>query len=441
METASILLGKVVDLVFVAAKREIDYVQNCTENVKKLRREAQNLTNRNDIVQQRINEGKDKGHLLLAGVQNWTEKADAEISTTGKFLEEAANAKKTYFNLRARHRYGKTASRKTHRLLQIHEDGKIYDNCVSIPAPTPTIVDFNERKNLDDSYAHKLTLEEITKSLTDESVQIVGIYGLGGSDITPFKKVIQVSEAIILYEIQDMYSILPGVYEESFNGLKSLLVIRCPNVSCLVKTRDRDGMQTFDERKPMEKFFSQVEEITLESLDRMKFLWDCPNQYISFRNLQTIKLEDCYSLLTLFPVTVAQGLVNLNDIYIKYCNELVAVISTTDVQTTGSEIEQTSRCETERAIHDADILFPCLTRISLRGLSRLESFYSGHSTIRYPSLKFIHISNCPSMTTWSYGVHDIPKINFHHRGTECSINDIIADKTREDIQFGSLNDD
>ncbi|KAI3723801.1 hypothetical protein L2E82_35559 [Cichorium intybus] len=390
METASILLGKVVDLVFLAAKREIDYVRNCTENVEKLKREAQNLTNMKDIVQQRINEGKGKGHLLVAGVQNWIEKADAEISTTGKFLEEEANAKKTCCKLRTLHRYGKMATRKTHLLLQIHEDGKIYDNCVSIPAPTPSIVDLYERKNLDDIYAH---------------------------------------------------NILPGVYEESFNGLKSLLVVQCPDVSCLVKTRDRDGMQTFDETKPMEQFFSQVEEITLENLSRMKFLWDCPNQYISFRNLQTIKLEWCYSLLTLFPVSVAQGLVNLSDIDIQYCYELVAVISTTDVQTTGSEIEQTGRCETERAIHDADILFPCLTKINLSGLSRLESFYSGHSTIRYPSLKFIHISDCPRMTTWSYGVHDIPKIKFHHQGTECSINDIIADKASGYIEFGSLKDD
>ncbi|KAL4578647.1 hypothetical protein LXL04_014775 [Taraxacum kok-saghyz] len=965
MEAASILFGKVMDLVFRAAKREINYVWYCTKNVDKLRNESQKLKDMKAILEHRINTAQEKGELLLDGVQIWIKNTDTELSTVAKFLEEEATAKKTCFNSRlcvnlsTLRRYSKIATRKTHLLLQIYEDGKTYDNCVSIPTPTPSILNLYERKNLDDINTHKLTLKEILTALADESVQIVGIYGLGGvgkttlakevatevknlyadivfitvsqtvdgkviqekveaaakriiigekvliilddmweyvelsevgipcgnshmnckilltsrsknvcesmnvqrsicvktlkkdeawvlfkrvvgerletditlkniaekvaeecgglplfiqvvgkalkskptylweaalhrlqyhdpleihseirkafthlklsydyleseeakscflmcsmfkedgiirlndlvnygvglgifnnldsitdaryrveiavdtlkstflllpeeddstvrmhdvvrdvalliaskgidnflvkagkgltewqsrnntsqsytrislvnnqicklpvdqelhfplvdafliqsneittipdefirsirevkvldmswnkilslpesiklltklrtldlswnrdlneisilgelkhleilkiqaigietipeeigrlnnlrlldvndclslshitpgvisrlicleelyvefygkylvelseltsfktlhlrvrgydifngdhfekmetltwfsiqigdgkdpfkhlrrshlkrrlyvagSNISPLKKVVQVSNAIILNEIEDMYSILPGVCEESFDGLKSISLIQCPNISCLVKT--------LGERKPTDKFFSQVEEITLEDLNRLKLLWDCPNRYISFRNLQTIRIVSCWSLLTLFPETVAQGLVNLNEIDIQSCGKMVAVISERDEQKIGSEIELTGSSETEQGIHDADIVFPSLTKISLSSLYELESFCSGDSTIKYPSLKFIHVSSCKKMTRWGYGVQDIPKISFEHHGTECSINDIIAHEARGygDFEFGTLHDD
>ncbi|KAL4578645.1 hypothetical protein LXL04_014773 [Taraxacum kok-saghyz] len=245
----------------------------------------------------------------------------------------------------------------------------------------------------------------------------------------PFmKKLVQVSNAIILSEIQGLYNIIPGTYEqESSHGLKSISLLSCPDVSCLVKTNDG----TIGERKPMEMFFSHVEEITLNDLNRLELLWDCPHKYISLRNLQRIQISYCNSLKTLFPATVAQGLVNLGEINITVCKKLEAVISANDVNATRGEIEQTDCTET-----DVDLIFPRLTKITLVGLNKLESFYSGHSTIRYPSLERICFEKCYGMRRWGYGIQDIPKINFHRQGTECSINDILLHlKTRGNASY------
>ncbi|XP_023732277.1 disease resistance protein At4g27190 isoform X1 [Lactuca sativa] len=247
------------------------------------------------------------------------------------------------------------------------------------------------------------------------------------------KKLIQVSESIVLESIEDMDSILPDMYEENFNDLKSITLRGCHNVSCLVKTMEQDTMQIFGESETKEKFFAQMEEIILVDLQCLELLWDCPHQYISFGNLQIIKIKGCPSLVSLIPVAVAQGLVNLSEIEIQDCDNLVVVISASDEHKNDGEIEQIEGTEI-----DVEIVFSCLTSISLSGLSGLESFYSGHSTIKYPSLKFIKVEGCVSMTRWGHGVHVIPNIKFHDQGRDCSINDIIANEASGEIEFGSL---
>ncbi|KAL7587774.1 hypothetical protein Lser_V15G40140 [Lactuca serriola] len=220
----------------------------------------------------------------------------------------------------------------------------------------------------------------------------------------PIKKLFQVSDGIKLEYIKDLDNIIPDLYGESVNELKSIQLEECDNVSCLVKITDEDATQTFvapndlmlgQRKTTKEKYFSQVEDIRLTDLKNLKLLFDCSFQYISLRNLQDIEISDCYSLLTVFPLSVAQGLSNLRHIQIYRCCSLMVVISGGDEQTTDNDIE-----------------FPRLTNISLMDMPHLESFYSGDSTVRYPSLEFIQVLSCRSMKRWGSGVHDMPNVKF-----------------------------
>ncbi|KAM0044612.1 putative leucine-rich repeat domain superfamily [Helianthus debilis subsp. tardiflorus] len=210
----------------------------------------------------------------------------------------------------------------------------------------------------------------------------------------PIRELIQLSEMLALSYIEDLDNILPDLYQEGFNELKYIELNGCYNVRSLVKTCDLDGIQTSNERGgPMKT--------------KGKF----------FCNLARITIYNCSSLLKLFPISVAQGLVNLKYLNISNCESLVNVIWDGDEQTTGSEIELVKK--------DTNIVFS-FDRIGLYNLPKLESFYSGHSIIKYPSLEDISVGDCPSMKRWSYGENHTTKIKFYDEERECSINDYIA---------------
>ncbi|PWA79184.1 NB-ARC domains-containing protein [Artemisia annua] len=177
---------RVFDSLFSVAKQEIGYLRNCAENVDKLRSEVEKLKDMRGRFQQLSDAAKDKGENLLDGVQKWMDKADVQISNTNEFLEQEANAKKRFFNIQCFvnvatvHHYSKVATKKAISLLSLHEDGKAYENCVSIPTPTPGSLDLYHKKNLDGIQTQKLALENIIRAIKDEEIQIVGIYGLGG---------------------------------------------------------------------------------------------------------------------------------------------------------------------------------------------------------------------------------------------------------------------
>ncbi|XP_076907422.1 uncharacterized protein LOC143563858 [Bidens hawaiensis] len=213
-------------------------------------------------------------------------------------------------------------------------------------------------------------------------------------------KLIRLCEILSLRGINDLDNILPDLYQEGFYELKHIELRECDNIRRLVKTCDLDALQIsvtsneLGQRKTKGKLFSRVEEINLEFLSRLELLWDSPHTYISFCNLKSIDIQFCSSLLELFPVSVAQGLVNLRELTISECKSLMVVISAENEQRCESEIELVNQVP--------DIVFP-LALISLDNLPKLESFFSGRSFIKYPSLKLIEAYGCPSMKRWSYG--------------------------------------
>ncbi|XP_076881077.1 disease resistance protein UNI-like [Bidens hawaiensis] len=254
--------------------------------------------------------------------------------------------------------------------------------------------------------------------------RILEISGISYPFAMPIMKLIQLCEMFNLQNIKDMNHILPSLYKEDFDKLKYIDLTMCDNVRSLVKTCDLDAMRISvtsdepDQRKTKGKYFSRVEEIKLRSMNRLELLWDSPHQYLSFSNLAKIIIEECSSLLELFPISVAKGLVNLKYLNITSCESLVVVISAGDEQRGGSK--------TEMATKDLNIVFP-LTKIYLQMLPKLESFYSGRSIIKYPSLKFVAAYGCPNMERWSYGDNHMPIFRFELKKRQYSnINDYVV---------------
>ncbi|KAM0044538.1 putative P-loop containing nucleoside triphosphate hydrolase [Helianthus debilis subsp. tardiflorus] len=147
MEVASSLAGKVMDILFGVAKKEIGYEWKCSENVKTFKEEVENLTALKETLQQRIDRAKRAGedHFCV--------------------------------NLGTFYHYGKMTAKET-TLLQLKNEGEGYTNRVFDPLPTPGFTDLYQTKDLENIDTQKSTLKRIIQAVKD--LQIVGIIGLGG---------------------------------------------------------------------------------------------------------------------------------------------------------------------------------------------------------------------------------------------------------------------
>lgn len=207
-----------------------------------------------------------------------------------------------------------------------------------------------------------------------------------------------------------MENILPTVYHEGFNNLKSIKLVGCLGISYLVDITDSNPLQSKDhlgdEGKTEEKFFMKLKHLYLKSLSNLKALSNCPDQFISLCNLVTLHIENCGLLKRVFSVSVAQSLVSLQELSIIYCGSLEEVIWDGDNET------KDRAGETEMVEHDASIIvFPSLAKISLHFLM-IKRFCSVNYTLKYPSLVKVTIINYTGMKKWGNEIQETPKLKF-----------------------------
>ncbi|CAJ2639486.1 unnamed protein product [Trifolium pratense] len=132
------------------------------------------------------------------------------------------------------------------------------------------------------------------------------------------------------------------------------------------------------EKEILAKNSTQLKKLTLSNLPTLKHVWkEDQHNTMGFQNLIEVSVEECPSLKSLFPLSVARDM-----------NQ----IQTLEVTSCGIE-EIVGREEGVDEI--VEFVFPNLTSIRLHYLAKLKTFFGGVHSLQCKSLNTINVFGCP----------------------------------------------
>ncbi|KAK7382138.1 hypothetical protein VNO80_00859 [Phaseolus coccineus] len=107
---------------------------------------------------------------------------------------------------------------------------------------------------------------------------------------------------------------------------------------------------------------------------------------MSFSFLKKVHANQCSQLQYLFTSSVAKKLVNLEEIIVCECKSLKEIVAKG-----GDEDEPKGEGEDK---YEKEIIFKKLEDLTLTSLDKFESFYTGSSTLNFPSLRSVLVEKC-----------------------------------------------
>ncbi|XP_052728349.1 uncharacterized protein LOC108328951 [Vigna angularis] len=138
-----------------------------------------------------------------------------------------------------------------------------------------------------------------------------------------------------------------------------------------------------------------LEKLTLKHLSNLKCVWkENLEGIVSFSNLQEVEVDDCGSLVTLFPLSLAKNLGKLETLDIRKCEKMVEIVGREDEMEHGTTIM---------------FEFPCFTYLVLEKMPLLSCFYPGKHHLECPLLDKLYVACCPKLKLFKSSFDDDSK--------------------------------
>jgi hypothetical protein len=123
-----------------------------------------------------------------------------------------------------------------------------------------------------------------------------------------------------------------------------------------------------------------LKKLKLSNLPKLKHIWkEGQHNTMGFQNLSEVSVECCTSLKSLFPLSVARDLKQIQSLEV--CESGIEEI-------VGKE---------EGLKEIVKFVFPNLTFIKLHHLAKLKAFFGGVHSLQSKSLKTINVFRCPKV--------------------------------------------
>uniref|UniRef100_A0A6N2LEU2 AAA+ ATPase domain-containing protein n=1 Tax=Salix viminalis TaxID=40686 RepID=A0A6N2LEU2_SALVM len=169
-----------------------------------------------------------------------------------------------------------------------------------------------------------------------------------------------------------LLNIFPPNMLRRFQNLEHLVVNYCASLEEVFDLRS-----LMSEKESHAVTASKLKNIYIWNLPKLKKVWNTnPHGILSFQNLHLVSAQNCPSLKSLFPPSVAIGLPQLQELKLYRCGveEIVA--------------------EEEQLGEAPKFVFPKTSSFILWELPKLKSFYPGRHTSEWPVLKKIDVFLC-----------------------------------------------
>ncbi|KAG8372113.1 hypothetical protein BUALT_Bualt12G0032700 [Buddleja alternifolia] len=158
--------------------------------------------------------------------------------------------------------------------------------------------------------------------------------------------------------------------------------------------------------------FGSLKELTIDGYEKISNLW-CHQIPLAgfFNKLEELYIRDCGRIRSLFTSSIVANLVNLKELGIIHCSEMVKVIG-----------------DDEETLSENSPIFPNLQRLFLISLPNLVNFCGWRCALQLPSLMTVCIQDCPRMESFTMGSLTTPNLE------DIKIDDIENDIKIDDIE-------
>ncbi|GMP90118.1 hypothetical protein CsSME_00041390 [Camellia sinensis var. sinensis] len=179
---------------------------------------------------------------------------------------------------------------------------------------------------------------------------------------------------------------------ESFSNLRSVNLSFCPQLRLLFPPSLIRRL-VYLQRLELH-YCSNLEEIF--AMEGKEQIGKSLSTSAYLQSLTDVTFCECDRLRNIFSVTIAKGLVQLKQLYVRRCAMVEAVVEDEKGEETVLSIDK--------------IVFPHLYEIHLEKLDSLTCFFTGCYAVEFPLLEELLIYYCPKMETFGHGVQMTPNL-------------------------------